>query len=269
MLRLLPLAFATALSPRLTAFHRAAVTTSRRLPMAPSTTTTAQAPPAADVADLRVNYAKPGLSDVDAAAAASPTALFCAWLDEAVAADEPEPNAMCLSTVSIDGRPAARYVLLKGVDERGFVWYTNYNSRKAGELTENPAAALTFWWAGSERSVRVEGDVARVSAAESDAYFASRPAKSRLGAWASEQSAEVDGREVLEERWAALMEEYMPGGDGSEPVKEIVRPPHWGGFRLVPRRIEFWKGRASRLHDRVVFEREGEGARWTQKRLQP
>lgn len=225
--------------------------------------------PAADVADLRVNYAKPGLTDAAAAAAESPTALFCTWLDEAVAAHEAEPNAMCLSTVSADGRPAARYVLLKGVDERGFVWYTNYNSRKSQELAGNPAAALTFWWAGSERSVRVEGDVARVSAEESDEYFGSRPPMSRLGAWVSEQSSEVSGREVLEERWEGLMKEYLPSGKGSEPVKEIERPPHWGGFRLVPTRIEFWKGRSSRLHDRVVFERASAELTWTQKRLQP
>lgn len=228
-----------------------------------------QAAPSSNVADLRINYARPGLTDAEAAAAESPTALFCTWLAEAVAAKEAEPNAMCLSTVSADGRPAARYVLLKGVDERGFVWYTNYNSRKACELAGNPAAALTFWWAGSERSVRVEGDVARVSAAESDAYFASRPAASRLGAWASEQSAEVADRRVLEERWAALQKEYLPGGEGSEPVKEIARPPHWGGFRLVPTRIEFWKGRSSRLHDRVLFERTSPDAEWVQKRLQP
>lgn len=177
---------------------------------------------------------------------------------------------MCLSTVGPDGRPAARYVLLKAVDGRGLVWYTNYGSRKAREVDRNPAAALTFWWAGSERSVRVEGDVARVSAEESDAYFESRPAMSRLGAWASEQSEEVEGREVLEKRWDKLMEEYMPGGKDSEPVKEIKRPEGWGGYRLVPTRIEFWKGRSSRLHDRVVFERESADSKtWSQKRLQP
>lgn len=224
------------------------------------------------VADLRENYTQPGLSDADAAKAASlsPIDLFEAWLADAVTASEPEPNAMCLSTVGADGRPAARYVLLKGVDARGFVWYTNYGSRKATDLAANPVAALTFWWAGSERSVRVEGDVTRVPPEESDAYFASRPPMSRLGAWASEQSREVEGREVLEESWEALMAEYMPGGKDSEPVKEIKRPEGWGGFRLVPTRIEFWKGRSSRLHDRVVFERDSASAKsWQQKRLQP
>lgn len=224
------------------------------------------------VSDLRENYTQPGLTDAAAASAASssPIDLFDTWLADAVSASEPEPNAMCLSTVGSDGRPAARYVLLKAVDGRGFVWYTNYGSRKAREVDANPAAALTFWWAGSERSVRVEGDVARVSAAESDAYFQSRPAMSRLGAWASEQSEEVEGREVLEERWDKLMEEYMPGGKDAEPVKEIKRPEGWGGYRLVPTMIEFWKGRSSRLHDRVVFERESAATKtWSQKRLQP
>jgi pyridoxamine 5'-phosphate oxidase len=244
--------------------------TAKEAPVAaPVAASPAASAAAAGVAGLRVNYAKAGLSDAEAAAAPSPTALFCEWLADAVAAGEPEPNAMCLSTVGEGGRPAARFVLLKGVDERGFVWYTNYGSRKSRELEGNAAAALTFWWAGSERSVRVEGDAARVAAAESDAYFASRPALSRLGAWASDQSAEVSGRGELEARWEALVDEYLPGGEGGPAAKEIARPEHWGGFRLVPTRVEFWKGRSSRLHDRVVFERDGAGAAWTQKRLQP
>eukprot|EP00168_Porphyra_purpurea_P002896 TRINITY_DN13396_c0_g1_i1.p3 TRINITY_DN13396_c0_g1~~TRINITY_DN13396_c0_g1_i1.p3 ORF type:complete len:175 (+),score=62.34 TRINITY_DN13396_c0_g1_i1:503-1027(+) len=174
---------------------------------------------------------------------------------------------MCLSTVSAPGTPAARYVLLKAVDGRGFVWYTNYTSRKAADLDAVPAAALTFWWAELERSVRVEGAVERVPADESDAYFASRPVGSRLGAWASDQSAPAADRGVMTRRMAELEAEYL-GPDG-EPVKDIPRPPHWGGYRLTPRLVEFWKGRKSRVHDRLCYTRAEGADGWTITRLQP
>jgi pyridoxamine 5'-phosphate oxidase len=228
-----------------------------------------------DVSALRVSYSAAGLPSAALDDAADPFALFDLWMADAVANAEPEPNAMCLATVSPDGRPAARFVLLKGVDATGFVWYTNYNSRKASHLAANPAAALTFWWPGLERSVRIEGNAARVSDTESDAYFATRPAESRLGAWASEQSEPVDGREPLVARWEQLQKDYFgnagAGKDGADGkvLKAIPRPPHWGGFKLEPTAIEFWKGRASRLHDRIVFSRESVDAKWTRRRLQP
>lgn len=208
-------------------------------------------------ADLRVSYSKQGLDD--ACLSNDPHVMFRAWFDEACAAKVVEPNAMCLSTCS-GNKPSARYVLLKGYDERGFVWYTNYDSRKSAELAENPNAALTFWWGDLERSVRIEGRVVRVSAEESDAYFHSRPRSSQLGAWSSNQSSQIESRAALEQQEVDVIKRF----DGMD---KIPRPPHWGGFRLEPSRIEFWKGRESRLHDRIVFEKLGGG--WATKRLQP
>jgi pyridoxamine 5'-phosphate oxidase len=244
------------------------------------TTTSPKAPSVPDktsnhVSEMRVSYSDAGLPSAALEAAEDPFALFDMWMSDAVDNKEPEPNAMCLATVSTEGRPAARYVLLKGVDNSGFVWYTNYNSRKGHHLDSNPAAALTFWWPGLERSVRIEGDATKVSDEESDAYFACRPAKSRLGAWASEQSDEIGSRLSLEARWKELEEEYFgeggagKGGADDTLVKDIPRPLHWGGFRLVPITVEFWKGRASRLHDRIVFTRDSPDSKWIRKRLQP
>jgi pyridoxamine 5'-phosphate oxidase len=220
------------------------------------------------MSELRVNYTEvEGLLSDTSIFGANPVDLFTTWMSDAVAAKEPEPNAMCLATVSAEGRPSARFVLLKGYDESGFVWYTNYESRKAHDLASNPAAALTFWWAGLERSVRIEGDAVRVSAEESDEYFESRPPQSRLGAWVSDQSRPISGREGLEGRWSELEKMYFD--DSGNVIKTIPRPPHWGGFRIVPTRMEFWKGRASRLHDRIVFERKDPSHAWCITRLQP
>lgn len=220
------------------------------------------------VADLRVAYSNEAL--LDDKIGDDPIVFFGKWFDEAVSAEEPEPNAMCLSTVDSDNRPSATYVLLKGYDERGFVWYTNYESRKAENLRSNEYAALTFWWASLHRSVRIEGRATKVEESESDAYFNSRPVGSRLGAWASDQSRPVESADVLQQRWQKLQSDYLDS-DGNL-AKPIERPPHWGGYRLRPHRIEFWKGRPARLHDRIVFEREMEGKvgqKWVKSRLQP
>ena len=208
-----------------------------------------------------MDYTKKGLveSDVVKESNSDPNVLFSKWLQEAIDSKIIEPNAMCLAT-SHNNRPSARYVLLKGHDDRGFVWYTNYESRKSMELAANPYASLTFWWGDLERSVRVEGAVEKVSAKESDEYFYSRPRGSRIGAWSSNQSEEIASRDALETQEREIIAKF--GSDG-----EVPRPPHWGGFRLVPSRVEFWKGRSSRLHDRIVFERDGE--EWNIQRLQP
>lgn len=218
-----------------------------------SSSTPTPPPKQSPIADLRVNYSSQPLDD--ATLTPTPFGLFTVWLDEARQANVHEPNAMTLATADSQGRPSARVVLLKGVDERGFVWYTNYESRKSEQLAQNPYAALSFWWPELERSVRIEGIVARVPVEESDAYFQSRPADSRLGAWASDQSRPLAERESLEEKWARLRKEHL-SADGNHVIKTITRPPHWGGFRLVPSRVEFWKGRHARLHDRVVYNRE-------------
>lgn len=212
------------------------------------------------VAALRKEYSRTGL-DEQTLPTDDPYALFQLWFDEACAAKVIEPNAMCLSTCK-DNRPSARFVLLKGHDERGYVWYTNYTSRKSAELLANPHAALTFWWGDLERSIRIEGRVEQVSPEESDAYFHSRPKGSQIGAWTSNQSSTIDSREALEAQESAIMAKF-------EAMSVIPRPPHWGGFRLVPDRVEFWKGRESRLHDRIVFERESSAGKWTRSRLQP
>jgi pyridoxamine 5'-phosphate oxidase len=188
-----------------------------------------------------------------------PIPQFHQWFQETLAADLHEPNAMIVATATPDGRPSARTVLLKGYDERGFVFYTNYEGRKASELEANPACALLFYWGELERQVRIEGRASRISDQESDAYFAGRPRGSRIGAWASEQSRPVEDRNVLEERMLALEAEYEGG--------EVPRPPFWGGYRVEPEVVEFWQGRESRLHDRLVYQRSGDG--WKIERLQP
>lgn len=189
-----------------------------------------------------------------------PLALVRRWFAEAQAAGIRQPDAMTLATATPDGRPSARVVLLKGVDERGLAFFTNYESRKARELDANPHAALVLLWGELQRQVRVAGTVARLDAEESDAYFATRPRGSQLGAWASEQSRPLPDRALLDERWAALDARY-----GDEPVP---RPPHWGGYRVAPEEVEVWQGRANRLHDRFAYVRTPDGG-WTRTRLQP
>ena len=188
-----------------------------------------------------------------------PIEQFQAWLNEAFAAKIPLAEAMTLATVTTDGKPAARMVLLKQVDDAGFVFYTNYNSAKARQLDANPNAALVFYWPQLDRQVRVEGGVTRTSAEESREYFATRPRESQIGAWASEQSEVIPSREVLEARARDFERQY---GDG-----DIDRPEHWGGYRLKPDRIEFWKSRIGRLHDRILYQRHGDA--WTISRLAP
>jgi len=190
----------------------------------------------------------------------NPVELFLRWFKEAVAADLPLPEAMSLATSSTDGRPSARMVLLKQADENGFVFFTNYQSDKGRELDHNPQAALVFFWPQLQRQVRVEGRVELTSPGESDEYFRTRPRESQIGAWASPQSQVIPSRDVLLERVAELERLYQD--------REIDRPAHWGGYRLRPERIEFWKGRIGRLHDRILYERASDGS-WVIKRLAP
>ena len=189
-----------------------------------------------------------------------PIKLFRNWFDAAIASGSRLPESMTLATATPDGKPSARVVLLKQVDSDGFVFYTNYRSAKAKELDENPQAALVFYWVGLDRQIRVEGRVERVSAAESDEYFKTRPRESQLGALASPQSEVIAGREVLEERLRELESEYRD--------RAVERPPHWGGYRLKPDRIEFWENRPGRLHDRIAYDLQADGS-WTIKRLAP
>lgn len=189
-----------------------------------------------------------------------PIKQFQIWFDEAIAANLPMPDAMSLATVTPDGRPTARMVLLKQVDADGFVFFTNYQSSKAKQLEINPYAALVFYWTPLDRQVRVEGRVTKTSAEESAAYFRTRPRESQIGAWASPQSEVISAREVLEQRAHELSEQYCD--------REIDCPAHWGGFRLAPDRIEFWKSRIGRLHDRILYELQPDGT-WTIKRLAP
>jgi pyridoxamine 5'-phosphate oxidase len=197
----------------------------------------------------------------EATVAKDPLEQFARWYDEAVAAKVPEPEAMTLSTCTPEGRPSARIVLLRGFDARGFCFFTNYASHKGRELIANPHAALTFHWAELERQIRIEGRVEKTSPEESDAYFASRPSTSRIGAWSSPQSEVLPDREALEQLFATFRAEHPDDA-------AIPRPDHWGGFRLIPERIEFWQGRPSRLHDRLRFRTDPSG-RWICERLAP
>ena len=209
------------------------------------------------VADLRKDYGQASLDEKDVAD--DPVQQFTRWFEEALKAEVNEPNAMGVSTVDERGRPSSRIVLIKQFDERGFTWYTNYDSQKGKQLNGNPFASLLFFWSELERQVRIEGTVERTSAEESDKYFNSRPLKSRLSAIASQQSAPIASRADLEHNYEDVARQY-----GETPQ----RPDNWGGFRLVPERIEFWQGRRSRFHDRVVYTRQEDGS-WTRQRLQP
>lgn len=211
-----------------------------------------------DVSELRREYRREALDDD--AAASDPLEQFAAWWREALAAEVAEPNAMTLATADACGRPSARIVLLKGFDERGFAFYTNYESRKGRDLAANPRAALVFFWVELERQVRIEGRVSQTTPAESDAYFASRPLGSRIGAIASRQSDVLASRAPLEARVRDLEARYADG--------DVPRPDHWGGYRLEPDAVEFWQGRSSRLHDRLRYRR-AEGGAWVRERLSP
>ena len=213
-------------------------------------------PLSSHIADLRKSYERAELSEE--ASQSAPLKQFDQWLNEAIAGEVPEPNAMTVATVAGDMRPSTRIVLIKGYDERGIVWFTNYDSRKGQQIAGNPFAALQFHWVELERVVRIEGRVEKVSDEESDAYFKSRPLDSRIGAWASPQSQVISGRSVLVANAAKYSAKFM---------LNPPRPPHWGGFRLVPDRWEFWQGRKSRLHDRLSYRLDGDN--WIRERLAP
>lgn len=210
-----------------------------------------------DIADLRLDYGRASLDEADTLA--HPVDQFAKWFDEAMKAEVFEANAMSVATVGADGKPSSRIVLIKQYDERGFTWYTNYESQKGHQLAQNPHAALLFFWRELERQVRIEGRVEKTSAEDSDKYFYSRPVKSQLAAVASRQSEHIASRAEMEANFAAV-----EAASGGQPQ----RPPHWGGYRLVPERVEFWQGRRSRFHDRIVFTLQADGS-WKKERLQP
>ena len=209
------------------------------------------------LADLRTDYQRASLSEdqVDA----DPIKQFSVWFQEALNAKVAEPNAMSLSTVSEQGRPSSRIVLIKELDERGITWFTHYTSKKGNELAKNPLAALLFFWPELERQVRIEGRVEKVAEVENDAYFHSRPVASQHGALASEQSKAIANRAMLEERIEKVSAQYG---------QQVPRPLHWGGYRLVPDYVEFWQGRSSRVHDRIAYAKNDQGL-WVRQRLQP
>jgi pyridoxamine 5'-phosphate oxidase len=218
--------------------------------------------PQQDLARLRREYGDHGLDVADLED--DPVAMFRRWLADTVAAGVHEPNAMVVSTVSAEGRPSSRLVLLKGLDERGFVFYTNYQSRKAAEIGSNPAVSLLFPWHDLQRQVRVDGTASRVSLEESEAYFAERPRDSQLGACASPQSQVVASRSALDERYGGVLSEFAG-------LDEVPLPPFWGGFLVEPEAVEFWQGRKGRMHDRLVYRRSADDphAPWTVARLAP
>jgi pyridoxamine 5'-phosphate oxidase len=209
------------------------------------------------VENLRIDYDKDTLDIKDLNA--DPVVQFEYWFDEAMGANVPEPHAFMISTVDGDGKPSSRIVLLRNADQNGFVFFTNYKSRKGHNIDVNPHVCATFFWHDLQRQVRVEGTIEKISAAESDEYFATRPRESQIGAWASNQSEVLESREALEERTAELTLQY----EG----QTVPRPPHWGGYRIKPTSVEFWQGRASRLHDRFLYTLEG--TKWQISRLNP
>ncbi len=211
-----------------------------------------------NIADIRTDYQKASLDE--AHAGNDPLVFFHKWFSEARDAQAEEVNAMTLATVDAEGKPHARIVLLKALDEQGFVFFTNYDSAKGAQIAENIHTALVFFWKELERQVRVEGIIEKVTAAESDAYFQSRPEGSRLGAWASPQSREIADRRILDENYTRYAQQFKAN---------IPRPPHWGGYRIIPSYIEFWQGRSSRMHDRICFSRNTGIEAWTKSRLAP
>lgn len=209
------------------------------------------------IADLRKDYSRATLTEAEVNP--DPTVQFATWFRQAMEAGIPEANAMSVATVGADGRPSSRILLIKEFNQAGFTWFTNYRSRKGRDLESHPYAALLFHWVELERQVRIEGRVEKLAPEQNDAYFHSRPLNSRLGALASDQSEPIASRDMLEQRFAQAAESH-----GDQPA----RPAHWGGYRLVPDRIEFWQGRPSRLHDRILYTRQQDGA-WRRERLQP
>ena len=208
------------------------------------------------IADIRKDYQLKSLSELEVNS--NPISQFSSWWDDAVQSEIDEVNAMTLSTITNEGRPSSRIVLLKGFDAKGFIFFSNYNSSKAQQISSNSHVSLLFFWKELERQIRIDGVCSKVSAEESDAYFHSRPIGSRLGAWASPQSEKIKDREVLVQRLASVTQEFG---------LDVPRPPHWGGYHVVPTRIEFWQGRSNRLHDRILYEQQE--LSWQISRLAP